>query len=406
MEKHWTQPNYLLRKEPVVNQVTFNKRRERILCFMGWCVEHLRISSPDLLLFDTNKSTEHRERYETYLGYLKNYRCLSNGTVVEHITAAIFALKFLFERYVFDTFSCTENRFLLPLGSQADAHYGNIKSIAQLKTLRNSYQRDYEKGLKGQNWVDLREENKFLHYEEIQQVLKALLIDFLEGETDPNMVHPKAKSLVSKAKQLQKFLVLLFYTSLPPSRALEIRTLQLDTSLQFRQTTNTWWLVLSQYKTANSKGVDSLELDPKSQEVLVKYLELFVKKFRSHLLQHWWTKQRQVNPMITTTHMVDEKYLFIPPGRTKDQFYSESSWSSMICALFKEHTGMSVSINVLRSSFITYFYGSEASENLNLKESMASSMRHSVSEAQKTYDRRYNYLKFANSTKYLRFYCH
>lgn len=100
-----------------------------------------------------------------------------------------------------------------------------------MKTIRNSYHRDYEKGLKGQDWVQLREENKFLHYEEIQQVLKALLVDFLDGEVDPNSVYAKSKSVVEKAKQLQRFLVLLFYTSLPPSRALEIRSLHRSGSL-------------------------------------------------------------------------------------------------------------------------------------------------------------------------------
>jgi hypothetical protein len=134
--------------------------------------------------------------------------------------------------------------------------------------------------------VKLRKKNKFLHYEEIQQVLKVLLIDFLDRETDPNLVHVKAKSVVEKAKQLQQFLILLFYISLPPSRVLEIQTLQLESSLQFRHTTNTWWLVLDQYKTVKSKGVDFLKLDPVSQKVLVTYLELFVKTFQPALLQY------------------------------------------------------------------------------------------------------------------------
>ncbi len=234
--------------------------------------------------------------------------------------------------------------------------------------------------------MELREDNKFLHYEEIQQVLKSLLDDFLDDEKDPSQVSIKAESMVEKAKQLQKFLVLLFYTSLPPSRALEIRTLQQDTSLQYRKTTNTWWLVLNQYKTAKNKGVDSLELNPNSQKVLITYLELFLNTFRHHLLQNWWEKQRNHNPMVI--QKLDEKYLFISCGATKEQHYNESAWSTMICQIFKEKTGMAISINVLRSSFITYFYGTEASDNLNLKESMASSMRHSIAEAQKTYDRR------------------
>lgn len=258
-----------------------------------------------------------------------------------------------------------------------------------MKAQRNEYQRNYDRTLKSQNWVELREDNRFLHYEEVQQVLKALREEFLEGKKDPHLVKEEgSKDLVAKAKQLQKFLILLFYTSLPPSRALEIRTLQCGTSLQFKKTTNTWWLVLSQFKTVKSKGIDSVELNPQSQGVLVTYLELFLREFRPLLLQHWWDKKCRHNPMVSRDQVVDESFLFIPPGSTKNQGYSESAWSSMVVSMFKEKTGMNISINSLRSSFLTYFYGSEASENLNLRESIASGMRHSISEAQKTYDRR------------------
>lgn len=276
--------------------------------------------------------------------------------------------------------------------SQAATKFSNIPSITQMKSTRNEYQRTYDKGLKSQNWVELREEERFLHYEEIQQVLKVLLNEFLEGEKDPlqvlEVVSKSVNKIVEKAKQLQKFLILLFYTSLPPSRSLEMRTLQHGTSLQFRKTTNTWWLVLNEFKTVKNKGIDSVELDPKSQKVLVTYLELFLKHYRPHLLGRWWEKKKKSNPMVTQEHIVDEKYLFVPPGNTKQQCFAESAWSAMVCKLFKEKTGMHISINALRSSFITYFYGSEAAENVNLRESMASGMRHSVAEAQRTYDRR------------------
>lgn len=98
MERYWTQPNNLQRKEAAVNQVTHKKRRERILCFMGWCRESNQVAAPDLLLYNIDASQENRERYETYLDYLKRTRWLNDGTVVEHITAAIYALKFLFAR--------------------------------------------------------------------------------------------------------------------------------------------------------------------------------------------------------------------------------------------------------------------------------------------------------------------
>jgi hypothetical protein len=89
--------------------------------------------------------------------------------------------------------------------------------------------------------------------------------EFLEGQKDPISVKAITKSLLLlKAKQLQKFFIFLFYTSLLPLRALEIRILRQDTSLQFRKTTNTWWLVLSKFKIVKHKRVDSMELDPRS----------------------------------------------------------------------------------------------------------------------------------------------
>lgn len=49
---------------------------------------------------------------------------------------------------------------------------------------------------------------------------------------------------------------------------------------------------------------------------------------------------------------------------------------------------MRVATNVLRSSFVTAFYASGASKDLRLQASVASVMRHSVKQAQATYDRR------------------
>lgn len=98
-----------------------------------------------------------------------------------------------------------------------------MKSVQQLKTLRNNYHREYEKASK-KNWVELREEGRFLHFEEIQQVLKQLLIEFMGGNKDANMVakNTPRKHMHKKAKQLQKFLILMLYVSLPPSRYMRL----------------------------------------------------------------------------------------------------------------------------------------------------------------------------------------
>jgi hypothetical protein len=82
-----------------------------------------------------------------------------------------------------------------------------VLAIRQLKTLRNTYQCSYETSLK-KDWVEMHEVDKFLHYEEIQQVLKELLDDFLDGQTDPNKVKTETQPsfMLKKAKQLQKVL--------------------------------------------------------------------------------------------------------------------------------------------------------------------------------------------------------
>lgn len=98
LEKYWILPNNLLRRDAPVSEVTHKKRKERILCFLGWCKDYDKVDQPDLLLFDIEKSDNNRERYERFLDYLKDSRLLNDGTIVEHITSAIFALKFLFAR--------------------------------------------------------------------------------------------------------------------------------------------------------------------------------------------------------------------------------------------------------------------------------------------------------------------
>lgn len=43
-----------------MNQVTHKKRKERLLCFLGWCKEFEKVHHPDLTLLDVAKSLENR----------------------------------------------------------------------------------------------------------------------------------------------------------------------------------------------------------------------------------------------------------------------------------------------------------------------------------------------------------
>lgn len=138
--------------------------------------------------------------------------------------------------------------------------------------------------------------------------------------------------------------------------------------------------MLQHYKTSNVKGQDSLELDPVSQKLLIRYLELFKDHFRPVLYEKWAIKHPD------TTE--DPGYLFVPAAKAESPYFADSGWSQYITSIFREKTGMNITVNMLRSSFVTYFYSSDASSNVSLRESMASGMRHSVAQAKATYDRR------------------
>ena len=99
LARYWTEPNNLQRREAKTNDTTHKKRKERILCFMGWCKAMSGVDQPDFTLFDISRGEENRERYERYLDYLRNERKLNAGTMIEHFTSAIYALKMLFARY-------------------------------------------------------------------------------------------------------------------------------------------------------------------------------------------------------------------------------------------------------------------------------------------------------------------
>jgi len=67
--------------------------------------------------------------------------------------------------------------------------------------------------------------------------------------------------------------------------------------------------------------------------------------------------------------------------------YSGPSFTKRLQRLFDRLTGRQVSINVLRSSFLTWAYSQRECDD-NMKDSLAAALRHSREQAQTTYDRR------------------
>lgn len=80
--------------------------------------------------------------------------------------------------------------------------------------------------------------------------------------------------------------------------------------------------------------------------------------------------------------------LVIPSLQNRNgQGFSSSSFSAHIRGLFLKLTGTQVSINMLRSAFVTWAYGRDDCTDA-LKESLAAALRHTRKQAERTYDRR------------------
>ena len=102
---------------------------------------------------------------------------------------------------------------------------------------------------------------------------------------------------------------------------------------------------------------------------MIRFLELWICKYRAEL----------------SKGVASHRYVFVS---RKGEPFSSAYFSTFLAKRLYKMTGQHVSANGLRSSFITYFYGSGASANQQLRESVAQVMRHSVNEAERTYDRR------------------
>ena len=82
LQSFWMEPNNLARQAAAVGIVTHTKRRERVLCYLGWLKHNMHVEDPTLFFFDVAASAENRKYFEDYITYLKQTRKLSDGTVV------------------------------------------------------------------------------------------------------------------------------------------------------------------------------------------------------------------------------------------------------------------------------------------------------------------------------------
>jgi hypothetical protein len=134
--------------------------------------------------------------------------------------------------------------------------------------------------------------------------------------------------------------------------------------------------VLANYKNYRHSGVDVTEFDTELHRTLLELLDKWLSTYRTLMV-----------PQSPQAH----RFIFITKhGKPFGQAYFSEYLARLLCKL----TRQSVGANILRSLFISYFYGDcstdseEGSASYAVRESVAKAMRHSVNQAEKTYDRR------------------
>lgn len=159
---------------------------------------------------------------------------------------------------------------------------------------------------------------------------------------------------------LQDYLIACFYTHIPPGRSKEFRTLLLKAgpssteNVLYQTKTGQWIMDLISFKNGRFVGRDETILPPSLVSPLERFLSVRTKQHDNLFLNSF------------------------------GEPFSASAWNGKINSLFQKHIGSTA----LRKSFVSDFYSRPEASDLGLRESVAASMRHSVREAQRTYDKR------------------
>lgn len=356
MHRWWVKPYNAERKSKAISETTADKREERLLCFMGFI--HRYKAVPEDFDLTIGLVLNHR-LIDAFCNYMKEVRQSSDGNMSENMTALISACRWLYRK---------------------EKTTGEPQMIRRLKDYRNSYQSKAVRTRKGEDIEELTERGKWLSWQEFVAVIRKL-----RNEWETHL--SKEPASISAARKLHDLLLLGLY-SCTPARGSEIRLLQFlsEEELSVRQGRltikkyveankvniitkigNVWRIYVSDFKNARSFGADTTDLD--------------VFDWWCHLLETYLESYR---PVIVGA-ACDHSFVFVT--KTAKPF-SGSYYSDYISSLLFKLTGVAAATNLLRSSFVTSFYDSDAANDPKMRESVAQVMRHSLKEAQKTYDRR------------------
>eukprot|EP00163_Fabomonas_tropica_P026110 TRINITY_DN467_c0_g1_i2.p1 TRINITY_DN467_c0_g1~~TRINITY_DN467_c0_g1_i2.p1 ORF type:complete len:451 (+),score=29.88 TRINITY_DN467_c0_g1_i2:1719-3071(+) len=298
---------------------TMHKRWERIRCLLGYLHDECGMALKDMTLASVCTDGQ---RIEGYMEFLAHDRSLRASTRAEHLTAIVTVLKYL-------------------------ATKGHAVAALQRKVMdmRNVLLR-YRDPERSGTWQELRENGKWLHWDQVLKVAQALrdeVDDMLATGCLPIRGKKSGKRKrhvgdVRMAETYRAMLVLDFYTLMPPGRALEYRAMRLGDDLVRRKDAHNkeqWWLTTSKYKNRRFRGKDDTDLS--LVPMLVQHLEEYLEDHRPVLLGRGAES--------------DEGYVFLT---VNGEPYSSGAWSMMLKRMFQRLGNQKVSVNMLRLAFVTH----------------------------------------------------
>lgn len=251
-------------------------------------------------------------------------RDLSRSTLANYLGALTYPLKYLYRAHA--------------------PEYRGVKIIRQLRKasteLEHQAHRDVPKTRE-----ELQSLNRWLDWEE---VLEACRVQRTRFEV--------ARGKKQRAREAADLLLVSLYCHIPPSRGLEMRTLEFlehdrlkspFSARDFRgrnvavlESDGSVSVHIQLYKTAKFAGHDRVKVEVNTE--LCRLIKQFIKEFH----------QEHITPDTTKTH---SSYLFL---NARGQPFSAPAFSKHIQGIFYKLTGTGIGINVLRSSFITWAYSS------------------------------------------------
>ena len=153
LAKWWMKPNNSERSSKVIQQVTADKREERVLCYLGFVQTYKCL--PEGYVLCLGLCLNHK-LFEAYLEYLQKVRQSAPGTIAEAITAAVYICKWLYRKN--------------PSGSS--------QILRRYKDWRNSQQNQAIRVRKQEDKDDLLDKNKWIG----KNLTIAVLLSFNQSE--------------------------------------------------------------------------------------------------------------------------------------------------------------------------------------------------------------------------------